>query len=139
MREIRTSININAPREKVWQILTNFEQYPTWNPFLKAISGDLVKGERLEVQFEKMTFKPVVTQVEEFVAFSWLGNLWFKGLFDGEHRFFLEEHPDQTTTLHHSEQFKGLLVGAFRKMLDGETTDGFHAMNRALKERAENE
>ena len=38
-KEIKTEILINAAPEKVWSILTNFEKYPDWNPFIKSING----------------------------------------------------------------------------------------------------
>ena len=34
-------------KEKVWSILTDFEKYPTWNPFLVSIKGELAKGKKL--------------------------------------------------------------------------------------------
>ena len=40
MKEIKTEIIINSKPEKVWNILTNFEKYPEWNPFIKSISID---------------------------------------------------------------------------------------------------
>ncbi|RYZ45415.1 MAG: SRPBCC domain-containing protein, partial [Chitinophagaceae bacterium] len=33
-KQIKTEIVINASKEKVWAILTNFSQYPQWNPFI---------------------------------------------------------------------------------------------------------
>ena len=40
MKEIKTEIIINSKPEKVWDILTNFEKHPEWNPFIKFISGN---------------------------------------------------------------------------------------------------
>jgi uncharacterized protein YndB with AHSA1/START domain len=48
-KEIVTEIEINAPPSRVWQILTDFEKYPTWNPFIKKISGIPAINEKLEV------------------------------------------------------------------------------------------
>ncbi len=31
MREIRCEIEIEAPAERVWQVLTDFNTYPNWN------------------------------------------------------------------------------------------------------------
>ena len=44
-----TEVEINAPPSRVWEVLTNFEKYPIWNPFIKKISGMAAKDERLEV------------------------------------------------------------------------------------------
>ena len=37
MRQISTEIEINAPVETVWSILTDFDKYPDWNPFVKSV------------------------------------------------------------------------------------------------------
>jgi len=69
--------------------------------------------------------------------YSWNGNLFFPGLFDGEHKFELIDHGNGTTTFKHSEKFNGILVPLFKKLLDYNTKNGFEAMNRKLKELAE--
>ena len=33
VREIKTQIEINAAPERVWAVLTDFQQTPSWNPF----------------------------------------------------------------------------------------------------------
>src|SRR5208337_3854746 len=39
MKEIHTEIEINAPAEKVWKVLTDFAAYPEWNPFVRCGAG----------------------------------------------------------------------------------------------------
>ncbi len=81
-----------------------------------------------------MTFKPKVLAYEQNKELRWLGHLLFTGLFDGEHRFVLVDNRNGTTTLQHSESFKGVLLG----LLNAENTqNGFEAMNKKLKELAE--
>ena len=48
-KEIVIEIEINAPPSRVWQVLTDFEKYSVWNPFIKKISGKPTRGEKLEV------------------------------------------------------------------------------------------
>jgi uncharacterized membrane protein len=40
---LRSQIAIGAPSARVWAVLTDFAAYPAWNPFIRAISGDLQK------------------------------------------------------------------------------------------------
>ena len=47
-KEIVTEVEINAPPSRVWQILTDFEKYPTGNPFIKKISGIPARNESLK-------------------------------------------------------------------------------------------
>lgn len=139
---INTAITINARPEKVWAILTDFENYPNWNPFIKDITGEPKVGSKITViitppQGSTMTFKPTVLAFEQNKEFRWIGRLLFKGIFDGEHKFELTDNGNGTTTLNHSETFKGLLVGFFEKQLELNTKKGFEMMNESLKKKAE--
>jgi len=141
-KEISTQVVINAPVARVWQVLTNFEAYPQWNPFIKSITGESKQGESLVVRIEPpggqgMTFKPKVLVWAPNREFRWKGKLLVKGLFDGEHIFELSTNPDGSTTLVQREMFTGILVPLFAKMLDTNTLAGFQQMNQALKVRAE--
>lgn len=44
--EIKTEILINAAPEKIWAILTDFDNYPNWNPFIKTIEGRVEIGSK---------------------------------------------------------------------------------------------
>lgn len=133
---------INASPQKVWAILTDFASYLQWNPFIKSITGNVATGETIKVRLEPpgasgMTLKPKVLVFSPDSEFRWLGHLLVPGLFDGEHSFELVDNMNGTTTFRHSEKFKGILIPLFAKLLDVNTRNGFHEMNHALKERAE--
>ncbi|AXI47638.1 SRPBCC domain-containing protein [Sulfitobacter sp. SK012] len=139
---ISTEIEISAPAAVVWKELTDGTSYPEWNPFVKHLSGDLVVGKHINVtiQFEgktAMNFTPEVLVVDENAEFRWVGKLGFRGVFDGEHYFRLEETDEGTTILHHGESFRGVLAYPLIALVGEGTKNGFEAMNQALKQRAE--
>lgn len=141
-KEIKTEILINATPAKVWSILTGFENYPNWNPFIKSIKGKVKVGNNIIARIEPpeakgMTFKPKILTFETNKELSWIGHLLFPGLFDGEHKFELINNGEGKTTFIQSEKFKGILVPLFKKQLDNNTKKGFEEMNRKLKELAE--
>jgi len=138
-KEVKTEILINATPEKVWETLTNFDNYPTWNPFIKSIKGEVKVGNKIMVSIQPpnskaMTFKPRVLAIEANKELCWLGHLLFTGLFDGEHKFELIDNGNGTTTFKQSEKFKGIFVGLLNLQ---NTKKGFEAMNEKLKELAE--
>ena len=140
--ELRTDIEIAAPIETVWEMLTDLAAYPNWNPFIVSADGRANVGERLANRMQPpggkgITFKPTVTVVEAPVAFEWLGRLGLPGIFDGRHRFDLAPSENGGTLMTQSEQFSGILVRFVRTSLDTQTLAGFEAMNAALKARAE--
>ena len=95
MKELHAEIEIDAPAERVWGLLTDFASYPQWNPFIRQISGKPTRGERLQARIEPpggqgMTFKPKVLKAEANRELRWLGHLLVPGLFDGEHSFTIQ-------------------------------------------------
>jgi hypothetical protein len=143
MKDLHSEIEIDAPAERVWHLLTDFASYPQWNPFIHSIRGQPIRGEGLEVRIEPpggrgMTFKPKVLNAEDNRELRWLGHLLVPGLFDGEHSFTIESLAKNRVRFVQREAFKGLLVPLlFAGSLETNTQRGFEQMNRALKERAE--
>lgn len=137
-----TSITINAANSKVWNILTDFAAYPSWNPFIVSIKGNPATGDRIEAVLcppgsGGMKMRPTILQYIPDTELRWLGSLGIPYIFDGEHTFRLQDNGNGTTTLHHYERFRGILVPFLSKMLNINTRQGFEQMNRALKNRAE--
>jgi hypothetical protein len=141
MKELRKEIAIAAPPERVWEVLTDFESYPSWNPFIQSIAGRPAEGEKLEARIappggRAMRFRPTVLKAEPPRELRWLGHFVFGGIFDGEHIFQIEPSGDGGSRFVQRERFGGVLVPLFGAML-GKTEQGFVAMNEALKQRAE--
>jgi hypothetical protein len=141
-RELRTEIEIEAGPERIWEVLTDFEGMPEWNPYITEISGKLETGERIRVHLKPpegrgMTFKPRLVKVDHGREIRWLGHLGVPGLFDGEHIFELDALPNGKTMFVQREEFKGVFSGLILRSIGDETLNGFTLMNEALKERAE--
>ena len=142
MKNLKTEITIKAPVSKVWQVLMDYESYPEWNPFIKEVKGNTQPGGKLEATIQPpnknpMQFTPVVLKNEANKEFRWLGHLFVKGLFDGEHYFQLEYLSENQTKLTQGENFTGVLAGLLLNMIGDNTLKGFELMNQALKERVE--
>jgi hypothetical protein len=140
---IETEIDIAATPERVWSTLTDFAAYPSWNPFIRSIEGNIQQGERLQVSIQPvggraMTFRPTVLVVIPNFELRWLGHFLIRGIFDGEHYFQLRSTGLDRVRFVQAEKFSGLLVGVAKSDLDAKTRAGFVAMNQALKARAEN-
>jgi hypothetical protein len=141
MRTITVVTEIAAPPSVVWDVLTETDALPEWNPFLISLEGALEVGSRLRVRIEPpggkaMTFKPRVVAVEPERRLEWLGRVGVPGILDGRHRFELEELPGGRTRFTHGETFSGVLVPLTSTVLR-RTEAGFTAMNEALRRRSE--
>ncbi|MBE0662486.1 MAG: SRPBCC domain-containing protein [Bacteroidales bacterium] len=141
MKKIETQIIIESDSKTVWNVLTDFENHPNWNPFIKSIRGNKAVGQNLTVflkppESNGMTFKPVILTFEPYKEFRWKGKLGIKGIFDGEHYFIIEALNKQQTRFIHGETFSGLLVLIMGKVLN-KTKAGFELMNQAIKKECE--
>jgi hypothetical protein len=93
-KEIVTEIEINAPPSHVWEILTDFEKYSTWNPFIKKISGEAARNEKLEVHMPNPQGGTMIVTYTVLMAgkdreLRWLGRS--EGdVFNGEHHLLIE-------------------------------------------------
>lgn len=141
MKELTSEIEIDAPPETVWQVLTDFAAYPEWNPIEIEMKGRPVVGTILEHTSRvpgtsQMTFRATILEATPNRALVWYGRLFLPRLFDGHHRFTLEPLGEARTRLRQSEQFRGVMIpfmgGTLRK-----TQEAFGISNRALKQRAE--
>ena len=144
MYEIQTEIEIAASAPAIWAILTDFERYPEWNPFVREIRGHFKVGGGLEVTLAQpgskaMTVKPRLIAIEQNRRFGWLGRLLVPHLFDGEHWYEIESLGEGHCRFKHYERFTGILLPFLRGMLDNKTKSCFEAMNRALKQRVESQ
>ena len=142
MKELHAETAIQATAERVWQLLTDFERFPQWNPFIRQAKGQARVGAILEAHIQPsdaraMTFKPTILTVEPNRELRWLGRLIMPGLFDGEHVFTIETLGENRVRFMQREIFTGVLVPLFARSLDTDTLRGFNEMNQALKGRAE--
>ena len=140
MSELRTEIEIDAPAERVWAVLIDFERFPDWNPFIRRIHGNAQVGSRLDVLLgasgtRPMRFRPTVKAVVPNRELRWLGRLGLPRLFDGEHIFQIEPLGPNRVRFVQRERFRGLLVPLLARSLNRDVRRGFEEMNRALRER----
>ncbi len=142
MREISTEIEIAASPARAWEVLTRFDAFPEWNPFIRKVSGELREGGRLEVFIQPpdgrgMTFRPALVRVRPLQELRWLGRLWLPRVFDGEHAFTIEDLGGERVRFVQRERFRGALVPLLWRFLAGDIRRGFEDMNQALKRRVE--
>ena len=143
MKELCTEIEIQATPEKVWQVLTSFDQYPQWNPFIHHAIGKAKLGEKVDISInsgsKEMTLHCVVVKEEPNKELRWKYHVALPFLFSGEHSFIIEQVEDNKVRFIDREIFNGLLVSSQAKDINTNSRQGFGAMDKALKKRAEQE
>ena len=140
MLELRTEIEIDAPVERVWAVLTDFDKFPDWNPFIRRIHGNAQVGSRLDMFLgasgtRGMRFRPIAKVVVPNRELRWLGRLGLPRLFDGEHIFQIEPLGSTRARFIQRERFRGLFVPLLARSLNRDARRGFAEMNQALRAR----
>jgi hypothetical protein len=133
----RESIEIKASPERVWQVLTDFAEYPKWNPMTPFMRGEVRAGTKLKGRLglgpAKLPFSPTLLTVEPQTELRWKGLVPMG--FVADHRFIIEPKDAETTVLRHYEVFSGALQPRGPLLA---IPHGVHAdFNSALKRRAE--
>jgi hypothetical protein len=138
MKDYIIEIEINASKEAVWKIITDFEQYPKWNSVLKMESNDsLLVGNEFDVTINKpdnkqSSFQATMISKEQDKSFAAKQKMLGKWFFQATHYFIIKETDQENVTFIQRWELKGLLASMFRKQIFSELED-FKKMNKELK------
>ena len=141
MSDVRTTLFIAAPPERVWQVLTDFRTWPEWNPTIPRIRSEARVGAtvRFRIRLEatpELGLAAKIVRCEPNRELAWRGGApLVPALAWGEHYFRLEA-SGEGTLFTHGEDFGGLLGLVVRGATYDRTVRGYEAMNRALEARA---
>ena len=142
MKENCSEIEIQSTPERVWDVLTDFDKYPEWNPLLCRAEGKLIIGEKVYLTAKsassEMNLLCTVLTVEPNRQYSWEFHVGLPILFRGEHIFRIEPIDEHKVRFIDREVFHGLLVPLQAKNLETNAKPAMIAMGKALKERVEN-
>ena len=140
-KDIRTEIEINASAETVWGILSDFENFSAWNPFVTKVSGVPKEDETLQIEVQipdsrLLKFTPLVLRAEPHKELRWVGTSPL-GSFRGEHFYQIERISENKVRFVHGEHFSGWAVGLIWFLEGKKIENGYQLMNEALKREAE--
>ena len=134
-------VTINAPVNRVWDVLADLNGYRSWNPFLTSASGSLAAQQEITVTAKfgthSITYHPRIVAVQPNQRLAWQTTLLSPSILSGEHEFELDALDQSHTRLIQSEHFRGILVGLLWNRFSPQLVQGFNAMNQALKRRCE--
>jgi hypothetical protein len=143
-RTIRSAIEIRAPLDVVWRVLTDFDAWPAWNPHVRRVVGRPQVGGHLAIHTRPpggrtVVMRPLVLDWAPPRELRWRATFISRRLFSGEHGFRLEEAGPGRVRFVQDETFSGLLVPLYAQLRLPATRLGFAQMNEALRARVEAE
>ncbi|KAF9296774.1 hypothetical protein BGZ74_010165 [Mortierella antarctica] len=146
MKEIKASTTIAASPSEVWQVLTDFDHYPDWNPMLTQVKGKFAVGELLNVRMRlpsrlmcgtpvSCSWSPMVIKSEPGSCLEWSAPYsGIKGCLNGTHYFQLtSSHGGTQTEFTQGKKYQGWGTSLYSVAgsIEG-ARRGLVAMNSAL-------
>jgi len=142
MREIRTEVQLSAPVDQVWQVLTEFDNWKEWNPTINQAGGRASVGSILNITVrgeegeDAANYQPVVLESDAPKSFRWRATMMGAFVFKND-RVFVLTAKDGGTHLVHKEEFTGLMVPLMWNKLNEWVGPTLEKMNKALKKKVE--
>jgi hypothetical protein len=89
-RSYRDAVVVDAPRAAIWSLLTEFDRYDEWNPYITRARGDASVGSTIELGFREAgddTEVGTVLIVNPFRKIEWRTRVVAPGVLDREQIF----------------------------------------------------
>ena len=131
-------IEIDASPQVVWEVLTRFENWSSWNPDVKSMSfdGPLAPGSEFRWKAGPGTIVSTLDRIEPPRHIAWRGRTL---TINAYHEWWLEP-SDGGTHVRTEESFSGLLVrllrGSLQKTLDKSLQDGLQHLKHEAERRS---
>ena len=135
------AVEIDAPIERAWEILTDVERYGEWNPFTPSVATDFRIGSRVDLYVTMGPWK--LKQVERIEAveppnlIAWGTTMGHRLLISALREQRLEAVGEARCRYRTTDDFAGLLIPLVMLLFGGFVRRGFNAVARGLKARAE--
>lgn len=135
-------MEIDATAARVWELLTDFDSFPAWNPFIRRAEGELAPGAQLKVRLRLLDgrsvgFRPRVTHVDPGRELRWLARTGVPGVFDVDRRFLIEPLGPSSVRFVQSEVCTGVLAPLIGIGVEARILRGYRQLEQAIKARAE--
>jgi len=128
-------IEIPAGADAVWAVLTDFEEWPSWNPEVKTMSidGPVAAGTQFRWKAGPGTITSRIERVEPPRLIAWTGRtLGIRAI-----HFWWFEPRDGTTFVRTAESYGGLVARLFRRQLQKVLDKALESGLRSLEEEVE--
>jgi hypothetical protein len=138
MKFFATRMDIQAPVDKIWRILTDLPKWAQWNSTVERTVGNIESGAKVTVfarQSPGRAFPLRVTDLDAPRRMVWSGGMPL-GLFKGTRVYELAASTAAATVFSMREDYTGPLAGLFTKSIP-DLQPAFDEFAQCLKREAE--
>src|SRR3954453_4516648 len=143
--QLRTSVDIDATPDLVWEVLTDVRAYPEWTPLILSAEGTFAPDGGVSFTFPpfssllRSTVPGRVLEVTPLRRLRYVlrfGKWGIPGLLDSEHMLTIERR-DGGVRLRMELRFRGVVLPVMTRSLNRERAPAFGPMPATLKARIE--
>lgn len=143
LMEIESEIEISAPADKVWSVITNIEKWSDFNSAINASRGAASLGSAHSVTMrgenpgeDGPTYAPKIISFEDEKSYRWRAVMGAGIIFTNDKVFELQA-TDNGTLLKHKEVFNGMMLPLMKGFMQEGVPPILDEMNQAFKSEAE--
>lgn len=138
----QTSFEVDAPAERVWDVLTRLDRYGEWNPQIPMAQGAVKQGSAIRLRLAlsgrpSMEFSATVEEARPRSLLTWRGHVLAPWFFEGYRRFEISPIDEGKVAVTHIEDVHGLFAPIFSVLMGTPVRKSQAALNEALQSRAE--
>ena len=141
MFEINHEIEIDAPASSVWAVITDFDSYPQWNPFVVSAKSSLKPGEPIDMKVKLLgpvqRQVEIILDVEEGKGFRYCMKPFPFGALSSERSHNIIDLGDDRCRYQSHFHLQGWMMPLVRGLMRPALHRGFGGMSEAIKQRAE--
>jgi len=139
---VRAEIQIDAPPERIFDILTDLKSYGAWNPFTPRVESTLRLGDPVHLHVRLLGSRlshrvEYVSRNERPVALCWGAAIGAPFLLRAERCQRLERIDERRTRFVNEDVLRGWLAPLAMRLFGPAMQRGFEDVAIALKQRAE--
>lgn len=145
LMEIESEIEISAPANKVWQVITKIENWSDFNPAIGASNGVAKLGSVHSVIMRGENpgevgpaYTPKIISFEDGKSYRWRAVMGAGIIFTNDKVFELQA-SETGTLLKHKEVFNGMMLPLMKDFMQKGVPPILDEMNKAFKTEAEKE
>lgn len=138
MKAFSATATITASSDRIWEILTDADKFPEWEPGVIRIEGTIALGEKITVYTKLSPDRAFPVTVSEFVPgkkMVWSSSMPL-GLFKGERTFTLTPVGEDKVEVVTKEEFSGPLLFLIGRTIP-DLSESFQNFAAGLKKQAE--
>ncbi len=140
--DVGAEVEIDAPAERVWSILTDFDRYPEWNPFTVSVETRLRPGDPVVMDVRLPGKRPSirtewVNRVEPGRRFWWGMNMLHRSLLTANRLQEVVPLDAGRCRYRTVDEMSGWLTPIVTRFYGESMRRGFESVAHALKARAE--